>query len=395
MIIAASLFSFTLCIFLAVYLAKHKSFSFLIDRSSRFQTLDGLRGFLALSVLFHHYIITYYWKLNGQWVRPPEDYYQNYGKVGVAIFFMITGFLFISKILNQKTDINWLKIYESRFFRIIPLYIFALVLITLVVFDSTNYQLNDSFPALIKQYIKWGIFHGGSINGFADTKHVIAGVDWTLKYEWFFYLALPMISIVILGTGKFVILMILLIVFALYIEPSQIYSFSTQYFILFAFGGLVSYAVKKSNISEELIDSRWMSLVTLFLFFASIFYPRTLDLIHHLIMALFFMLVVFGNSIFGLLRFRSTVLLGEISYSIYLLHGVVLYLIFTQFRFIEISKIQLEEYMLMMPLVSIVVVLVSAITFLFIELPFMHMGRKYIFTKWITKLAGIRKVKVL
>lgn len=209
--IEISLLSFLVCIGLASLLAKAQAFSFLQERNSRFDTLDGLRGFLALSVFFHHFVITYYWKMTGQWVNPPEHYYQNYGKVGVSIFFMITGFLFISKILKSKGNIDWMKIFESRLFRIFPLYIFVILCITVIVFDNSGYQLHSSYQELIKQYIKWGFFQGSSINDFPNTNRVIASVDWTLKYEWLFYVSLPIVSFVIFKGGKFSISLVFML----------------------------------------------------------------------------------------------------------------------------------------------------------------------------------------
>ena len=135
-------------------MVKLKYFPFLDERSSRFESLDGLRGFLAISVFFHHFAVTYHWKIHGIWTKPPpEIYYLNYGKVGVAIFFMITGFLFISKISKSNEKIDWPKLYESRFFRIVPLYLFALALISLIVFHNSEYQLNSQPIDLLKQYM--------------------------------------------------------------------------------------------------------------------------------------------------------------------------------------------------------------------------------------------------
>jgi len=86
-----------------------------------------------------------------------------------------------------------------------------------------------------------------------------------------------------------------------------------------------------------------------------------------------------GNSIFGILSLRASVLLGEISYSIYLLHGVVLYFIFTYWSPTEISNLTLSEYALFLPIVSLVVVAVSTITFLIIERPAIKAGKNFTF----------------
>jgi peptidoglycan/LPS O-acetylase OafA/YrhL len=386
-----SLISFLVCIVAGSFLAKMKAFAFLTKRASRFETVDGLRGFLAISVLFHHFVITYYWKTSGRWTRPPEDYYENYGKVGVAIFFMITGFLFISKILHSKEKIDWLKIYESRMFRIFPLYLFALASISAIVFHNSSYQLRSDFLEIISQHVKWMMFQGGSINNYTETKLIIAGVDWTLKYEWLFYISLPFVSIALWKGNKYTsfFLAAIILFFNLYPTTFVVYPnayFSTKYFILFAIGGFVSHLAKNHKIDESIIKSKFVSIVVLILIFGCVFYPNTLDIIHIIIMSLFFFLVVLGNDLFGLFQLKSTKLLGEISYSIYLLHGLVLYILFTQLSVVDISKITPQKYLMFMPVVSILVVLVSSVTFIFIEKKFIDFGRRYLFSRRLSSL---------
>jgi peptidoglycan/LPS O-acetylase OafA/YrhL len=376
-----SLISFLVCIVAGSFLAKMKAFAFITERNSRFETVDGLRGFLAIAVFFHHFVITYYWKVSGKWIRPPEDYYQNYGKVGVAIFFMITGFLFISKLLNSKDRIDWLKIYESRIFRILPLYLFSLTLISAFVFHNTNYQLNSNFLEIINQYVKWIMFQGGLINNYSETRLTIAEVDWTLKYEWLFYISLPIVYFALRKGNIYTNILLASTIIFFYLYPSTfvIYPnayFSTQYFILFAVGGGGSYIVKINNFNTEIIKSKSVSVIALILIFGCIFYPVTLGVIHIILMSLFFLLVVLGNDLFGLFRLKSARLLGEISYSIYLLHGLVLYFLFTQLTVFDFSKSGQQKYLLLMPLVSLAVVFVSSVTFILIEKKAIDLGRR-------------------
>ena len=70
--------------------------------SARYSALDGLRGFAALSVFFHHVAITYYFIVAGEWSHAGSRFYTLLGPVGVSLFFMITGFLFWGKMLRTK-----------------------------------------------------------------------------------------------------------------------------------------------------------------------------------------------------------------------------------------------------------------------------------------------------
>lgn len=70
----------------------------------RSSPIDALRGLLATAVVCHHFVVTYYWKLNGSWVRPESDILNNMGVVPVSLFFMITGFLFFGKVYRKNPD---------------------------------------------------------------------------------------------------------------------------------------------------------------------------------------------------------------------------------------------------------------------------------------------------
>lgn len=391
--ILATFFCFAISLLAANLISSHKSFSFILHRKNRYRGIDGLRGFLTISVLFHHFIITWYWKVSGKWARPPEDYYQNYGRVSVAIFFMITGFLFISKILNDNGKTNWLELYESRIFRIYPLYLFALLLITVIVLISSNFELKISLVEIISQYARWLFFYGNLINNFPDTKIIIASVDWTLHYELAFYLSLPILSIVITRFNKIGAIFLFVLSVVLFLKPTISYSIDTSLILLFAIGGLSAYINRRYQIPVSIIKSNLVSILSLLIVGFTIFYPKTFDSLHLLLISLFFILVVLGNDLFGIFSLKSATLLGEISYSIYLLHGIVLYLAFSVFNIATIKNITLQEYLIFMPIICVVVVFISAVTFIIVEKPSMEFGRKHIFSQAVTSgIVNLQKI---
>jgi peptidoglycan/LPS O-acetylase OafA/YrhL len=89
-------------------------------------------------------------------------------------------------------------------------------------------------------------------------------------------------------------------------------------------------------------------------------------------------LVAYGNSLFGLLKLKSSILLGEISYSIYLLHGIVLYVLFTFLGFVQINHFTIIEYSFGLAAVGAIVIGFSTITFITIEKPCIKLGHKSI-----------------
>jgi peptidoglycan/LPS O-acetylase OafA/YrhL len=390
-----TLICFGISILTAKLVSRHRFFSFLTLRQGRYGSIDGLRGFLAISVLFHHFIITWYWKVSEKWTRPPEDYYQNYGKVGVAIFFAITGFLFVSKILKDSGKINWIEFYESRIFRIYPLYIFAILIVTIIIFSS-NFKLEVSLREVIKGYTQWLTFRqpGGIVNNFLDTKLVIAGVDWTLQYEWLFYILLPIIAIAIVRLGRVGGLFLFVVCVYLFNKPMQIDSIDTSLLIFFAVGGLSAYLNRHYKIPDSIIKSKLVSSLAVLAIAFAIFHPITFDSVHVILISLFFILIVLGNDLFGVFSLKSSILLGEISYSIYLLHGIVLYLVFSVFKIAVLKNLSLQEYLIFMPVICVTVILISALTFISIEKPSIDFGRTYPISRML-RSAAINAKKII
>lgn len=92
-------------------------FSFMDENSqvNRVKHLDGLRFFLAFIVALHHYLLCYFYFHGQAWSdeinRPNYPIVMNIGGLGVAIFFMISGYLFAC---TQPT--SWIMFYQKRFF---------------------------------------------------------------------------------------------------------------------------------------------------------------------------------------------------------------------------------------------------------------------------------------
>lgn|GEM_PF-3931701 len=174
----------------------------------------------------------------------------------------------------------------------------------------------------------------------------------------------------------------------LFKKPIQFYSIDTSLFIFFAIGGFSAYVNWRYAIPDSIIKNKFISSLAFLAVVSTIFYPRTFDSVHLALISLFFILVVLGNDMFGIFSLKSSVLLGEISYSIYLLHGVVLYLAFSVFDIASIETFSLQEYLIFMPLISVSVIFMSASTFILIEKPSMNFGRKYMLSSMLLPVIG-------
>lgn len=95
----------------------------------KYPEIDGLRGYLAFFVFIHHSYIWYNFLKTDIWEKPKSNLFNHLGETSVVFFFIITAFLFISKILDKNTiDYNWKKYLIARFYRLFPIYFFLFVL---------------------------------------------------------------------------------------------------------------------------------------------------------------------------------------------------------------------------------------------------------------------------
>lgn len=366
--------------FIGNIISKQPSFGFLKERGDRLGAIDGLRGYLAISIFVHHFMLTWVWKNSGHWYRPKEIYFQNVGIIGVMIFFMITGYLFTSKLLADKGKTDWVKLFKSRLFRIYPLYLFVIILISLVIFTQPQYQTHINISQIANQYLQWVLFHGQNIHIHDHTPLIIAGVDWTLKYEWLFYLSLPLIAL-LLYLNRWFTLFLVLVGTYIFAQDYKIYAFNTIHLLFFIIGGITAYLNYSLKKEIDIKNSKIIALLSLSLLISSLFFKDIYQPIPILFVSLFFVSVALGNTLFGILSKPSSVLLGEISYSIYLLHGFIIYLSFSVLKLVNLQEISAITHTMMMPLLIIVVIFFSTLTYLYIEKPAIAFGKKSLKSK--------------
>ncbi|WP_309397163.1 acyltransferase family protein [Cerasicoccus maritimus] len=349
-------------------------FRYLRERSNRYETIDGLRGYLATMVFVGHFYATHSWKNTGQWELAKSVIAANLGTVGVSLFFMISGFLFVDRIVAQP-NLSWARLYNSRLFRIYPLYLVALCVVIIIVLAQTNFTLAEGPASFARECLGWLFFGSGDINGLQDTRFITGGVQWTLRYEWLFYLSLPLVAWCI-RRGAFVISCLLALFIAGYCFPQLALSFNSKLFILFVIGALGAKLIRLPLQAERWVRHPLVSLASLAAFVLTLHSMPILGWQQLALMSAFFWLTLLGNDLFGLLRLRSSILLGELSYSIYLLHGILLYLIFTMLLPARAIKMPINEFLPLLAPMTIFVVITAAIAFLLIEHPAIKLGKR-------------------
>jgi peptidoglycan/LPS O-acetylase OafA/YrhL len=201
----------------------------------------------------------------------------------------------------------------------------------------------------------------GPLNGVQDA-HAINAVYWTLAYEWLFYLALPLLALLARGPWSALPLVAVLYFGA---EASMVYNF--------LFGALAALFVQRRLLEPRLFLKGWLAplpLVALGAYFAVAGERRLLE---SALLFVFFLFVVHGYSLFGLLHTRPAKLLGMVSYSLYLTHCIVLYAaMHAADRMVAVGSLHATQYWLLAALAALGAVLLSCLTYRYVEFPFIH-----------------------
>ncbi|REG57765.1 peptidoglycan/LPS O-acetylase OafA/YrhL [Paraburkholderia sp. BL6669N2] len=344
------------------------------DSAHRTSNLDGIRGFLALSVMIDHAIVTYLWLKSGRWVVPPVVFYDQLGTLAVAVFFMITGFLFWGKMITTSGRPNFISLYINRVFRIGPVYLFAIAMMALIVLYRTGFALHQPLPDLIEAIATWsalGLLGGPDFNGYSGVWMILAGVTWTLKYEWYFYFSL--VATARLATKLRTVFPAVAIIFCL--VCAQIWPGRDWYLAaLFGFGMVVS-AIGRPG-SFPMFRQAFKSAVALGLL-ALVFagWSTPFGVMQVVLLGGFFYLICTGTTIFGLLTMRAAQRLGHISYSIYLLQGLVLTLIYSRRKIATFALTLPSHYWLVVCLCALILSVMSSATYVLIEQPGIRAGK--------------------
>jgi peptidoglycan/LPS O-acetylase OafA/YrhL len=335
--------------------------------------LDGLRGYLAFGVLVHHAAVWHVYLTTGKWALPPPSLYTNLGHVCVTLFFMITGYLFIGKLLDaRRKPVDWSMLFVSRILRIVPLFVVAILVLLACVGALTHWQLREPLPALATHVASWFSFTvagAPDVNLLPNTGILIARVTWTLAYEWMFYLGLPLIA---LGFG-------LRVPAALWIGATALLALMASnieflfFPIAFPIGGLAAAVARsplKHRFAHPLAAAAALGLVWLVVFVPGVRFAT-------LLMGLAFCCVACGNSCFGLLSNRAALNLGDVSYAVYLIHGLALSI---AIRFVvgvpAVARLAPIPYWGLIAAASAVVVVLATLSYRFLEMPCLRRTRR-------------------
>jgi peptidoglycan/LPS O-acetylase OafA/YrhL len=333
--------------------------------------LEGLRGVLAPSVFLYHGALTHVFFELGH-LGDVTRFYEHCGASAVLLFFFLTGYLFWSKLLRG----NALKPHEfltNRAWRIGPAYYLSVTIVVLICAFRSHFHLAESAPRVASEVFRWctfGFLGFPDINGEPRTILTNAGVYWTLEWEWVFYFVLPWLTWFARGWRVSLVAALLLAEWGASMALGRAGGLA-QIFLTGFYPGMLTAHLVGTRFAPWLRSQRWAGVIPVIALTGAVLLPpKSPQSILLLVTA--FATIAAGVDVFGLLRTRGLVLLGRVSYSTYILHGSVLFVATRLLnRYVGIVGMAPIAYWACIALVGVVVVLVSAVSYQFVEHPFL------------------------
>ncbi|PNW66355.1 acyltransferase family protein [Aeromonas veronii] len=301
----------------------------------RYDSLDYLRGVMAVSVMVYHY---------ASWAGLHVDNSSLIGKLGVyavSIFYILSG-LSLSIVYLHRSEFDIIGFWVKRVLRIFPLFI-AVVFITLLLKYAKSLYFNtqldvDFLKIIINVFLVFGFFSPGDyipIGGWSIGNEMVfyavfpAIAFFTLKnksYMFAFFLILSIYMCIYFSLDMMSFNMTLPVLWSNYINPlNQIF--------LFLLGVAVGYYFKpmvKISNSIVAIIVKIMMVISILVFCmypinssegALLFGPQRLILslcVFMFVVSIYLLNIKFKGWMHVVLKFT-----GDCCYSIYLIHPLV------------------------------------------------------------------------
>ncbi len=336
--------------------------------------IDGLRAIAVLAVIFYHA------RINILGYEPFKG-----GFIGVDIFFVISGYLITSIILKElyhKGTFSFKHFYERRIRRIIP----VLLLVTLItlpfgwLYLVPKSLIDYSYSILYSLSFLSNFYFPISGQVYGDTDSLLKPFlhTWSLSVEEQYYILIPIFLIIIFKFFRRYLKIILIsgLIISLLLAEYGSRNFPGFNFYLIPSRGwellsgsiLAYFEIKSGHRSYKKIFIKTLPALGIILIFHSIiffddkmYHPSFYSISPIIGVCLLIWFTNKDEVITKILSSKLFVGIGLISYSLYLWH-------YPLFAFVRITNFA-EENILNGLLVGIILIILSILSFHFIEQP--------------------------
>jgi peptidoglycan/LPS O-acetylase OafA/YrhL len=285
--------------------------------SRYFPALDGLRTICVSLVIFEHV------------GNLPDSLSNIQGWLGVDVFFLISGFLITTLLFreeNAKKKIDLFAFYVRRFFRIVPLYVFVLSIY--IVRAASNPQRWALMRHWLVYYLTMSMdilsAHIDVYNDYVGAKKPPFGATWSLGVEEKFYIIWPLLFFVLLPK-KYRMLSIPVLIAVSALFPFRLFR-SYVGLLIGCLLAIIIASTRGERLKKILARIPATAIVALMLFgfylvnlkieFVFLFSVIGSVLVAHLVLA--------DSWLVNLLSTKPFVWVGQRSYSMYLVHMMLI-----------------------------------------------------------------------
>lgn len=369
-----------------------------------FPNLDGLRFIAALLVIIHHVEMTkkdfslpnvFGSGIDSSYtIGTLESFVHVIGKLGVVLFFSLSGFLITYLLMIEKERTQTIavgKFYLRRVMRIWPLY-FLVVIFSLFIAPHIDFLAIPEFDIATVQahlWLKALLFFFFLPNLLMVGLGIIpfAGQSWSIGTEEQFYLIWPWLMKK--ATNRMKILVTIIVVYIIVsaflnsgISDNDYFQLARRFWGVFnidimAIGGVASVLVyQKSPILKVLFSktTQWINLAVLALLIGfGVHFP----FLHFEIYGLLFTIMIMNlasnpDSVLDLEN-KTLKYAGKISYGLYMYHSLVILIVLKLLR-----KFDLYHDYWLYPLSVIGTIIFATISYEFFEKQFLKLKKRFV-----------------
>lgn len=297
------------------------------EKDGEIRSIQYLRGVAAVAVVYFHTGVN---SANLAW---PAFIPRDFGKAGVDIFFVISGFIMVFVTSSRETSPR--EFLLRRIIRIVPLYWFFTLL---VICDGLIYPAAMLNNGIVWPHIFLSFLFIPHINPITGTTEPFFKLGWTLIYEMYFYAIFACLLLVRPLSRRMIIMLFWAAGVSLLFGLTKPWGaipvvYMNPIVLEFVMGAFIGFAYLNGYLRR--FDPTLSFLLVLICAMTMIFTPFADDT--EFIFRSFLRPVVYGIPaaiiVLGLLAFETSgnlrklpwlMLMGDASYSIYLSHTTTL-----------------------------------------------------------------------
>ena len=339
---------------------------------NRIAAIDALRGAGAMAVAIMHV----YYLLGVSQHLPDIGFIVTHFSAGVMLFFVVSAFTLCLTYEQKEANRHARTFLIKRYFRIAPLFYLCILLTWIILSIKGTTFVNDYSvtSVLANLCLVFNLFPS------VQMASSLTGAGWTIGVEFIFYFLFPWLAPLLKRPGWLLVLFGVALLAAIYSRSSakDVYwiNFSIVAHMPTFLAGMLLYLVwKVARTWETAIQDRvGAALGVMFLASAiTIIWKPPAGWIMHLAWSGAFLFLTLSLLLrpIGLFTNRTALFLGKVSYSIYLLHPVVITIQSSWF-----GKVLPMRALIIYASVFGLLLPVAWLSFTFIEEPFNALARR-------------------